>query len=111
MADDKADIQALIERWAKSVQGGDMDGILADHSDDVVMFDVPPPNDGAHGIDAYRETWKPFFNVVKDQPGSFVFEIASVDVTAGEDVAFAHALLRCGPRASIEADPDGNHLR
>ena len=25
------------------------------------MFDVPPPHEGVLGIDAYRETWPPFF--------------------------------------------------
>ena len=40
---------------------GDMDGVLADHADDIVMFDVPPPEDGVRGIQAYRETWPRFF--------------------------------------------------
>jgi hypothetical protein len=36
-------IRALIERWARAVHDGDMEGVVADHSDDIVMFDVPPP--------------------------------------------------------------------
>ena len=38
------------------------------------------------------------------------FEIVSLDVTAGEDVAFAYALLRCGTPEELEKDP-GNRLR
>jgi ketosteroid isomerase-like protein len=38
-----------------------MDGVLADHSDDIVMFDVPPPNE-VRGKDAYRDTWPPFLS-------------------------------------------------
>jgi ketosteroid isomerase-like protein len=45
VADDKDHSRALIERWANAVHTADMDGVLADHSDDIVMFDVPPPTD------------------------------------------------------------------
>jgi uncharacterized protein (TIGR02246 family) len=107
MADDETQIRSLIERWARAVHDGDMDGVLADHSEDIVMFDVPPPSDGVRGIDAYRETWPPFF---RWQQGGASFEIVSLDVTEGDDVAFAHALLRCGTREEMELDPD-NRLR
>ena len=103
----EAEIRELIERWATAVHAGDMDGVLADHSDDIVMFDVPPPEDGVRGIDAYRETWPPFF---RWQEQGAAFEIVSLDVTAGDDVAFAHALLRCGTKEELERDPD-NRLR
>lgn len=89
---DDEQIRALIERWAAAAHSGDMDGVLADHAADIVMFDVPPPHDGVRGIDAYRETWPGFF---RWQEGA-VFEIVSLDVTAGEDIAYAYALLRCG---------------
>jgi ketosteroid isomerase-like protein len=56
------------------------------------MFDVPPPNDGMRGLDAYRETWPPF---LEWQARGAVFEIVSLDVTAGDDVAFAYAFQRC----------------
>ena len=90
---DESEIRALIERWANAVHAGDMDGVLAEHADDIVMFDVPPPEDGVRGIQAYRETWPPFFEW---QRRGAAFEIVSLEVTAGADVAFAHALLRCG---------------
>jgi ketosteroid isomerase-like protein len=66
------------------------------------MFDVPPPNDGVRGIDAYRGTWPPFFTW--QQQGAS-FEIVSLDVTTGDDVAFAHALLRCGTQDELEKRP------
>lgn len=99
---DKREIQTLIEKWAVAVHAGDMEGVLADHVDDIVMFDVPPPNDGIRGIDAYRESWPPFFEW---QASGGTFEIVSMDVTAGDDVAFAHALLRCGTPDGIAKDP------
>jgi uncharacterized protein (TIGR02246 family) len=101
------EIRDLIERWADAVHSGDMDGVLADHADDIVMFDVPPPYDGVRGIDAYRETWPPFFEW---QRRGASFEIESLDVTAGEDVAYAFALLRCGTQQELEENP-ANRLR
>jgi uncharacterized protein (TIGR02246 family) len=107
MGDDVAQIRTLIEKWAKAVHIGDMEGVLADHSADIVMFDVPPPEEGVRGIDAYRETWPGFFEW---QRRGAVFEIVSLDVTAGEDVAYGYALLRCGTADELTSDPD-NRLR
>jgi uncharacterized protein (TIGR02246 family) len=98
-------IRELIERWARAVHAGDLETVLADHSHDIVMFDVPPPNE-VRGIDAYRATWPAFFEW---QRRGAVFEIESLDVTSGEDVAFATALLRCGTDEDFE-DP-GTRLR
>jgi len=107
MTDDQARIRTLIERWAVAVHDGDLEGVLADHADTIVMFDVPPPDDGVRGIDAYQATWPPFFEW---QRQGAVFEIVDLDVTAGDDVAFAHALLRCGTPAELEKEP-GRRLR
>ncbi len=107
MTSDEAEVRTLIERWAEAVHASDMDGVLADHADDIVMFDVPPPENGVRGIDAYRETWPPFF---KWQSQGAAFEIVELHVTASEDVAFAHALLRCGTPEELRKEP-GNRLR
>jgi len=106
MRDDEEQIRTLIEQWAAAVHRGDMNGVVADHSDDIVMFDVPPPNE-VRGIEAYRETWPPFFEW---QRRGAAFEIVSLDVTAGADVAFATALLRCGTDEELSKDPN-NRLR
>jgi uncharacterized protein (TIGR02246 family) len=106
MSNEESEIRALIERWANAVHAGDMDGVLADHAEDMVMFDVPPPSE-VRGKAAYRDTWPPFFQY---QVKGAAFEIASLDVTAGNDVAFAHALLRCGTDEEFRKDPD-NRLR
>jgi uncharacterized protein (TIGR02246 family) len=103
MQDDEQQIRALIERWAEAVHATDLDTVLADHSDDIVMFDVPPPDDGVRGIDAYRETWPPFFEW---QARGAAFEIVALDVTAGEEVAYAHALLRCGMPDELTERPE-----
>ena len=103
MTDDETRIRTFIEQWAEAVHAGDMDAVLADHADDIVMFDVPPPHDGVRGLAAYRETWPPFF---RWQADGAAFELVALDVTAGTDVAFAHALLRCGRPQELAVHPE-----
>jgi len=91
MTDEQA-IRTLIETWVAAVHAGDLDTVLAQHAPDLVMFDVPPPYDGVRGLDAYRDTWPGFFEWQKSGAS---FELESLDVTAGADVAFAFALLHC----------------
>ena len=90
----EAAIRRLIEDWASAIRAKDIGGVLARHTDDVLMFDVPPPV-AVRGIAAYRETWPPFFEALTK--GNAAFDITELNVTAGETVAFATALLRCGP--------------
>jgi uncharacterized protein (TIGR02246 family) len=97
----EAHIQALIERWANAVQHQDIETIVAGHAPNLLMFDVPPPNE-LKGIDAYRESWGPFFEHFKH---GGVFVIERLDITAGDRVAFATALLRCGTKEELERDP------
>lgn len=101
--DDEATIRELITRWAEAVHTGDIDTVLADHDSDIVMFDVPPPYDGVRGIDAYHDSWPPFFEW---QRQGAIFEIAELDVTVGADVAFAWALVKCGKPEDFEPNPD-----
>ncbi|WP_344401447.1 SgcJ/EcaC family oxidoreductase [Streptomyces longisporus] len=102
VADDTAQIRTLIEKWAEAVHRGDLDGVLADHAEDIVMYDVPPPHEGLHGLAAYRAIWPPFFSW---QAQGACFDIESLDVTAGTDVAYAHALLRCGTPEELAERP------
>jgi ketosteroid isomerase-like protein len=86
-------IKALIEAWADAVCRHDMTAILAHHEQDIVMFDVPPPLQ-SRGMDEYKKTWDLFF---KHHKPSQAFDIEELAITAGEDVAFAVAIMRCGP--------------
>ena len=91
---DEAAIRSLIEDWRQAVCRGDMAQVLARHSGDLVMFDVPQPLQ-AIGLDAYRETWELFF--ADNPPGADRFVLDQLRVFADERVAFAHALLTiCG---------------
>ena len=107
MRDDRQEITDLIRAWVSAVREGDLEGVLSAHAEDIVMFDVPPPENGVRGIDAYRETWPPFFGWLRSGAS---FDIVELDVTAGDDVAYAWALLRCGTEDEFRKDPD-NRLR
>ena len=98
----EAAIRALIERWAAAVQAGDLDGVLADHADDIQMFDVPPPSE-LRGIEAYRKSWAPFFEWLRQ---GAAFELVSSTSPRGADVAFTTALLGCGTADQLRKDHD-----
>jgi ketosteroid isomerase-like protein len=103
----ETDIRALVTRWVDGIRACDLDAVTAAHSDDIVMFDVPPPYDGIRGIAAYRDSWPPFFEFIRS---GATFELLELDVVAGPEVAFAHGLLRCGGEKEFAANPD-NRLR
>jgi ketosteroid isomerase-like protein len=104
---DESVIRGLITRWVEAIGQQDLEGVLADHDPNIVMFDVPPPYNGVRGIDEYRKSWPPFFDWIRH---GAQFDLLQLDVVAGADVAFAYALLRCGTAADFEANPD-NRLR
>jgi len=55
------------------------------------MFDVPPPFQ-VKGIEAYKKTWDLSFSCSSDP---LPFDIVQMSITAGEDVAFVVATMRC----------------
>ena len=93
----------MIERWAAAVHVGDLAAVIDDHDPNIVMFDVPPPEGGVRGIDEYTRTWPPFFEW---QQSGATFDIDELHVTAGNDVAWAWALLRCGSTDDDRHTPD-----
>ena len=88
---DEAAIRDLVENWAHAVRTKNVAEILANHSPDILMFDVPPPLH-CKGIEDYKQTWDRFFSGGQSE----VFDVIEMDVTAGNDVAFVTALMRCG---------------
>ncbi len=84
-------IRTLIEAWADAVRRHDLPAILAHHDQHIVMFDVPPPFQ-SRGMEAYKKTWDLFFKYHKP---SQTFDIEKLEITAGEDVAFAVVVMRC----------------
>ena len=100
---DGAAIRKLVEGWANAVRTKDLNGILASHSPEILMFDVPPPIQ-SKGIESYKRTWDRFFSWFRD---SGVFDVSEINVTAGKKVAFVTALMRC---AGTEANGERTEL-
>jgi ketosteroid isomerase-like protein len=69
-----------------------MEGVLAHHAADIVMFDVPPPVQ-LKGIDAYRKSWELFF---AHQGKGGAFDLNELEIAADRQVAFCHAIVTCG---------------
>jgi ketosteroid isomerase-like protein len=103
---DEARIKTLLEGWADAVRRHDLPAILAHHASDIVMFDLPPPLQ-CKGIEAYRQTWNLMFRYHK--PGT-AFDFRELAITAGADVAFAVAVLWCGPDSSSNPKDGGGFL-
>lgn len=95
---DESELREIIERWSKAVREENFEAIRADHDPAILMFDVPPPF-LSRGIDAYMDTWKPFFASV---PRPVKFEFDDVEIHAGGEVAFATAIGHCR-----YTEPDG----
>ena len=91
ISDESAAIRSVIESWAGAVRRRDFEGILQNHSSDIVMFDVPPPF-LSKGLEAYKKTWDLFFSCSSDPTA---FDITTMDVSAGKEVAFVVATMRC----------------
>jgi uncharacterized protein (TIGR02246 family) len=88
---DTAAVRNVIESWAAAVRRRDLEGILRNHSSDIVMFDVPPPFQ-SKGIEAYKKSWGSFFSWSSDP---IPFDITEMNITAGADVAFVVATMHC----------------
>jgi ketosteroid isomerase-like protein len=70
----------------------------------MVMFDLRPPLQ-CRGLEAYERTWDLLFRYHK--PGT-AFDFRELAITAGADVAFAVAIMWCGPGSSSNPmDKDG----
>ena len=96
---DEVAIRNLVENWASAVRRKDLSAILQNH----LMFDVPPPLQ-SKGIEAYKTTWDLFFSWAR---GPVVFNISEMSITAGDDVAFVTAVMRC---AGTEVNGDDIEL-
>ncbi|HSC06896.1 MAG TPA: nuclear transport factor 2 family protein [Steroidobacteraceae bacterium] len=86
----EAQVRQLLDTWTAAVRARDIEKVLAHHSADIVMFDVPPPVEW-RGMRKYRESWELFF---KHFGGAF--DIEKMDIAASGDVACGYGVLQCG---------------
>ena len=97
-------IPTLIDDWTDAICKGDIDRVLANRTDDIVMYDVPEPIQ-VKGIDAYKDMWKLFFE--HNAAGPDRFRLSDVQVVAGDDIAYAHGLRQSAAATPIAVSPSG----
>jgi ketosteroid isomerase-like protein len=92
----ESEVRELVEGWLGAIRRHDLDAVVAHHDPAVVFFDVPEPVQ-TKGIEAYKRSWQEFLAWVT------AFDDEELTVTAGADVAYCHAVIRCAGRT--ERDP------
>ena len=85
---DAAQIRQLIDHWVKALHAKDINGLMAHHATDILLFDAVPPLQ-YKGAEAYRNNWERCFPCFQGPIGC---EIRELSITAGDDVAFSHSL-------------------
>jgi len=88
---DHIEIETIIKNWVIAIQKRDIAGILANHSENIIMYDVPPPFQSV-GIEEYKNTWEQsFFNGTE----SGVYKVLEMTIEAGIDIAYCFGILQC----------------
>lgn len=100
---DSETIRELLLNWAENTRHDRKDQILGNHHSDLVIFDVLPPMK-YESTAAYRASWSEW---QPETNGPGIFELQNLEITAGVDIAFAHAFIRCGgttPKGKVFED-------
>lgn len=88
----EAAVLEQLESWMTAVRDQDIDAIVAHYAPDIVAFDAVMKLQ-FKGVAAYRDHWQACMEMC---PGPMVFELHEVMIHADGQVAFCHALNRCG---------------
>lgn len=85
------EIRAVVKNWITAIQQKNIDGILQNHTDDILMFDVPYPLQ-SKGIEEYKKTWDLFFQY--SNAGKDSFQLRELQIHASDTIAFCTALIK-----------------
>jgi ketosteroid isomerase-like protein len=88
----KRQIRKILKQWAEATRTGRNDDVLLNHASDVLIFDVLQPLK-YEGTDAYRKSWDEW---QPETTGPGLFDLHKLQIIAGREVGFGHALLHCG---------------
>src|SRR5205807_2173373 len=91
-ADARTEIQALEDRFVAAFKAKDLDAIMKVYVPDqtLFVFDVVPPRQYV-GAAAYRKDWQELFDSFN---GPITVELADLDVTADDNLAYSHSIQR-----------------
>lgn len=86
------EVRATLDEWARATREGRQDDVLRNHLAGATIYDVLGPlkyEDTA----AYRASWDEW---QPETAGEGRFEFEELEVTAGDELAFAFGVIHCG---------------
>ena len=86
----EVEIKKALEGYVEALRARDIDGVMSIYAPDLVAFDLVPPLQYV-GADTYRNHWLEGWSLLQ---GPFGYEVANLDITVGDDVAFTRSLNR-----------------
>jgi ketosteroid isomerase-like protein len=89
--DNASQIREILQTWAENTRTGNLNAVLANHAPNLLIYDVLPPMKYESAA-AYRASWGDW---QPENVGEAVFALRDLVITAGSDVAFAHAFIHC----------------
>ena len=87
---DEAEIKRVIEGFVEALRARDIDGVMSIYAPELVSFDLVPPLQYV-GAEVYRNHWLEGWSRLLGPMG---YEVADLDITVGDDVAFTHSFNR-----------------
>ena len=97
---DVAAIQALVQAWVAAVEAGDVAGILALYTDDIVQ--MPPDKPANRGKQAIEEYYRPGFELFSVEATWPVEGTEEIIVADGWAFHVSEYILRVTPKAGGE---------
>jgi ketosteroid isomerase-like protein len=87
---DKAEIQALEDRFGAAFNAKDLDAIMKVYApgESLFVFDVVPPRDYV-GWEAYRKDWQTFLATFK---GPLKFTLSDLDIHTDGTLGYSHSI-------------------
>jgi ketosteroid isomerase-like protein len=87
---DEADIRQRVGQCAEAIRARDIEGVMSLYAPHIVSFDLDPPLQYT-GVEAKRKRW---LNVFAMYQRVLDYEVRSLTITLGDDIAFGHSLNR-----------------
>jgi ketosteroid isomerase-like protein len=85
-----AAVRQRIETLVDGIRAMDLPQVMPHYAPDLVSFDLEPPLRHL-GADAKHSNWMRAFTAYRPPLG---YELCDLTITAGDDIAFTHALAR-----------------
>jgi ketosteroid isomerase-like protein len=87
---DEAQVRQQIDNFVTAFRDKNVDLMMSLYAPEFVAFDIVPPLRSV-GVDTYRGIWEKTFTFFRDP---IIFETRDQTITADNDIAFSHQLLR-----------------